>query len=180
MLNSDGLPDTYSPTAKTYFGGEPVLDPLTGQQLYYLGGEPVLDIFTGQQVTDPNGTALTHPTCTDTVNCVGCDPMLHIAGDPVVQAARQRRRLPRRRAGRTTRTATRSTPAASPFTYSPGQAEIADRGQTVYELEQNDGSLVTINATNFTAPSFTLTTPRGRVAHPDRRRHDRRPATSCP
>ena len=162
VLNSDGLPNTYSPTAKTYFGGEPVLDPLTGEQLYYSGGEPVLDVFTGQQVKDPNGTVLTHPTCTDTVNHVGCDPMLHIAGDPVVQA---RGSVVDYLGGEQVfdENGNPVYTGSQPFTYSAGQAQIVDRGQTVYKLEQNDGSLVAISDTNFTAPSFTLTSLAGKV-----------------
>ncbi len=64
-----------SPTAEYYFGGEPVVDPFTGQQLYYSGGQPVLNLLSGQPEYGPNGQELLHKAG---------DPMLHVAGDPVV------------------------------------------------------------------------------------------------
>ena len=65
-----------TPQAKTYNGGEPVIDPFTLQPLFYTGGQPVLDLFTGQPLFDPFGNPLQHKAG---------DPMLHIKGDPVVQ-----------------------------------------------------------------------------------------------
>ncbi|HVP75745.1 MAG TPA: hypothetical protein VMS63_06970, partial [Gaiellaceae bacterium] len=161
-VNSGGLRAAVPGTAQTYFGGEPVVDPLTGAQLYYSGGEPVLDVFTGQPVKDPNGTTLTHPTCTDTLHHVGCDPMLHIAGDPVVEA---RGSVVDFLGGEQVfdENGNPVYTGSQPFTYQPGTAEIVNRGQTVHELEQSDGSLVAIDATSFSAPSFTLTTLAGAI-----------------
>ncbi len=171
-VNSDGLRAAVPGTAQTYFGGEPVVDPLTGKQLYYSGGEPVLDVFTGQPVKDPNGITLTHPTCTDTVNHVGCDPMLHIAGEPVVQA---RGSVVDYLGGEQVfdENGNPVYTGSQPFTYEAGTAEIVNRGQTVYELEQNDGSLVTIDATSFSSTVVHAHDARGGGSHPDGRRHDR-------
>ncbi len=63
-----------SPVQKFYYGGEPVLDPFTGQPLHYSGGEPVLNLLTGLAEFGPTGAPLIHNAG---------DPMLHIAGDPV-------------------------------------------------------------------------------------------------
>ncbi len=65
-----------APQAKTYFGGEPVIDPYTLRPLTYTGGQPVFDLFTGQPLFDPFGNLLRHRPG---------DPMLHLKGDPVVQ-----------------------------------------------------------------------------------------------
>ena len=64
-----------SPTAEYYFGGEPVIDPFTGNTLTYSGGQPVLNLLTGQPEYGPNGEPLLHKAG---------DPVLHQAGDPVV------------------------------------------------------------------------------------------------
>ncbi len=66
-----------SPTAEYYFGGEPVVDPFTGQQLYYTGGQPVLNLLTGRPEYGPDGQELLHKAG---------DPILHVAGDPVIHA----------------------------------------------------------------------------------------------
>ena len=158
-------------TAQTYFGGEPVIDPLAGAQLYYSGGEPVLDVFTGQPVKDPNGITLTHPTCTDTIHHVGCDPMLHIAGDPVVEA---RGSVVDFLGGEQVfdENGDPVYTGSQPFTYEAGTAEIVNRGQTVYELEQNTGrsSRSTRRASAHRRSRSRLS--RGR-SHADGRRHDR-------
>ena len=154
VLNNDGLPSgTLNAAAKTYFGGEPVLDPLTGQQLSYMGGEPVVDLFTGQPVKDPNGVTLTHSAG---------DPMLHVAGDPVVQ---QRGTVVDFLGGEQVYDE-QGNPVytgSQPFTDQAGQAAISDRNQTVVDLEQQNGSLVAIGAGSFNAPSFTLATLAGAV-----------------
>ncbi len=64
-----------APDAKSYFGGEPVLDPFTGAPLLYQGGEPVLDLFTRQPLLGPTQVPVAHKAG---------DPVLHFAGDPVV------------------------------------------------------------------------------------------------
>ena len=153
VLNSDGLPNTYAPAAKVYFGGEPVIDPLTGLVMTYAGGEPVLDLFTHQPVKDPNGVVLTH---------AAGDPMLHLAGDPVVE---QRGSVVDYLGGEQVfdENGNPVYTGSTPFTDSAGQAAISDRGQQIYDLEQANGSLVAISASTFTAPSFTLTTLAGVV-----------------
>ena len=64
-----------SPVQEFYYGGEPVIDPFTGQPMDYSGGEPVLNLLTGQPEYGPTGQRLVHKKG---------DPMLHVAGDPVV------------------------------------------------------------------------------------------------
>ena len=149
VLHNDGLPGgTETKSAEVYFGGEPVIDPLTGAQLYYSGGEPVLDLFTGQEVKDPSGTVLTHNAG---------DPMLHIAGDPVVQPRGSNVEF----LGGEQVVDENGNPVYTgnePFTDLPGQAEIANRGQQVYELVQASGPEVAIGAANFTPPSESFTT----------------------
>src|SRR5207245_2358038 len=66
-----------SPDAQRYFGGEPVIDPLTLQPMSYTTATvPVVDLFTGAPVLDPYGNPVYHQ--------IG-DPILHAAGDPVVE-----------------------------------------------------------------------------------------------
>ena len=65
-----------SPDAKVYFGGEPVIDPFTHEQLFYESRVPVLDLFTGAPVLDPFNAPVLHE--------IG-DPIRHVAGEPVAQ-----------------------------------------------------------------------------------------------
>ena len=157
VLHGAGLPAYYlSPDAKTYFGGEQVVDPLTGQPLTYAGGEPVRDLFTGAVLTDPSGSPLLH---------AAGDPMLHIAGDPVVQA----RGSNVRSLGGEQVYDEQGNPVytgSTPFTYGAGTPAISDRGQQVYDLVQSDGTLAPIGAANFAPPATTFSAlPAGTVLH---------------
>ncbi|HKI91579.1 MAG TPA: hypothetical protein VJ986_04710, partial [Gaiellaceae bacterium] len=157
VLHGTGLPTYYQhPDAKTYFGGEPVVDPLTGQPLTYSGGQPVRDLFTGAVLTDPAGNPLLH---------AAGDPMLHIAGDPVVQA----RGTNVRYLGGEQVYDEQGNPVytgSAPFTYGPGTPAISDRGQQVYDLVQGDGTPAPIGAANFAPPATTFSAlPAGTVVH---------------
>ena len=147
VLHGAGLPGYYqSPDAQTYFGGEPVIDPLTGLQLTYAGGEPVRDLFTGAVVTDPSGNPLLH---------AAGDPMLHIAGDPVVQ----QRGTDVRYLGGEQVYDEQGNPVytgSTPFTYGAGTPQISDRGQQVYDLVGSSGALAPIGAANFAPPATTF------------------------
>src|SRR5207247_2800461 len=78
-LHGAANPLTYSlhADAETYFGGEPVLDPITGRAMTYAGVEPVRDLYDPAHpvLRDANGNVLVH---------AAGEAMLHLSGDPVV------------------------------------------------------------------------------------------------
>src|SRR5262249_36387708 len=153
ILQGTGLPAYYlSPDAKTYFGGEPVLDPFSGMQLTYQGGEPVRDLFTGDVVTA--GDVVTDPFGAPLLHAAG-DPMLHIQGEPVVHVRGEKQLYLGGEPvfdenGNPVYTGT------APFTHSADQGVIQDRGQTVYYLVQTDGSAVPIGNAVFNVPKQTF------------------------
>ena len=104
------------------------------------------DLFTGAVQTDPFGAVLLHSTG---------DPMLHYAGDPVVH---QRGEDQLYLGGEPVfdENGNQVFTGSDPVPHSPDQAEITDRGQTVYDLVQADGTLVAINAPSFSVPSKTV------------------------
>ena len=129
MLNGAGLPTgTYAGNPEYYFGGEPVIDPLTGSQLQYVGGEPVLDPFTCQVVDGPDGTALTH-AANDYEYHTACDPVVEQRGSNVDELGGAQVRDAN---GNLVYTGT------APFTYQAGQAEIANPGDQLLRPRQHE------------------------------------------
>ena len=159
VLYGAGLPNyNQSPTAETYFGGEAVLDPFTGQQLTYTcdsnapddASNPcvVRDLFSRDIVYDPFQVPLLHHDG---------DPMFHIAGDPIVH---QRGDDTLYLGGEPVfdENGNQVFTGSDPFLHSADQGEIQDRRTTVYYLVQANGSAVPINAAIFNVPSITLPT----------------------
>ncbi len=68
----------FTAAAQTYIGGEPVLDPFTGETVKFVGGELVLNLYTRQPVLDANGIALRH---------LAGDVVTHFYGEQVIHAA---------------------------------------------------------------------------------------------
>ena len=135
-----------APDAQTYFGGEPVLDPITGAQLTYTHNDPVRDLFTGAILKDPFGNNVMH---------ADGDPMLHIAGDPVVH---QRGETVLYLGGEPV-TDEQGNPVytgSQRFTHDADQGVIYDRRQTVYALIDASGHPQAIDAAGYDAPAFAL------------------------
>src|SRR5262249_37323433 len=136
--------------AETYFGGERVVDPFTGDALNWKGGEKIADLFhrnaDGSPIylTDPEGHFLLHAKD---------DPMLHIVGDPVVHLRGEVQTY----LGGEAVTDEQGNPVytgSSPFLHVPDQGKIQDRLQQVYGLRNPDGSLVAINANTYVATTI--------------------------
>ena len=163
VLNTDGLPNgTETLTAQQYFGGEPVIDPLTGKQMYYAVGAPEVDPFTCQPLRDPNGNVITYTQA---------EPMVHTACDTVVES----RGANVEAYGGEQVYDENGNPVytgTTPFTDEPGQAEIYNRGQQVYDLEQGDGTLVPIERSDLQCPLVHRLEVRRRHPDAERRRDD--------
>ena len=140
VLHGEGLPaGTYpnNPDPKFYFGGEPVIDPLTLQPMTYTTDTvQVRDLFTGALEFGPSGQPVFHQ--------IG-DPILHVAGDPVVQL---RGAIQAFLGGEQVFDA-QGNPVftgSQPFLESPGEAVLSAVDQQIYMLVQSDGSTVDINS----------------------------------
>jgi hypothetical protein len=165
----DGLPvlhggssmETYyqSPHRRYFFGGEPVIDPLTLRPLLHAAGDPVRALFddpahgisAGDILKNPFGENLVHEQD---------DPMLHIAGDPVVHL---RGEVQHYLGGEVVfdERGDQVFTGATPFLHGPGQVVISDRRERVYDLVQADGTIVPIGYDErtdpFSPPTFALT-----------------------
>ncbi len=138
-----------NPFRKTYFGGEPVLDPFTGQQLFYAGGEPVLDLFTGEPVLDPFDNPVLHQAN---------DPMLHIAGEPVYHLRGEQQRW----LGGEAVVDELGNPvynnATTPFLHASGQAIVENRRQVVYDLVDRNGDKKPADSALYEPRTLTAST----------------------
>ena len=138
-----------SPVRKTYFGGEPVLDPFTGQQLTYAGGEPVVDLFTGQPVLDPFDNPVLHQAG---------DLMLHVAGEPVYHLRGEQQRW----LGGEVVVDELGNPvynnATTPFLHASGQAIVQNRRQVVYDLVDKNGDKKPADSALYEPRTLTAST----------------------
>ncbi|MFC1533492.1 hypothetical protein ACFL7M_09040, partial [Thermodesulfobacteriota bacterium] len=161
QFDQDGKPifhdDSSSPDPKSYFGGEPVIDPFTLEPLYYQGGEPVLDLFSKQPVLDPFGNPVLHKAG---------DPVLHFAGDPVVHFTGEVQNY----LGGEQVYDEKGDPVYnsdnSPFLHEPGQAKIHNRRELVFEMIDENGQRVELG-TPYTPPTFNSELTNGTVLNLD-------------
>ena len=135
-----------NPDAQTYYGGEAVVDPVSGVQLFYSATDQVRDVYTGAVVTDPFGNPLLHAST---------DPMLHIAGDPVVHT---RGETVTYLGGEPTfdEHGNRVYTGTLGFTHEADQGVIQNLGQTVFQLVDKNGNKQAVTANGYDAPSFQL------------------------